>query len=264
MTLVLYARVSKEVNTYYDKAMVKSSHASDKRKISYASRLLAGLLGVLALIIVMHLVFQFLNLNVYYQQSGQIYELSNRFDLDDESSLPTWFSQAQFLTIGLLALFAAYVQRNASAKRLWGLIAIIGLVFSIDEVATLHEHILQSIHVLFYQDASPTSIANAWWLVAPIVLFVSLWIALRMFQLFPKKTMLLYIFAGTIFIVGAVLVDLVTSASERETFLNQGVFVAIEETLELLANSIVIYAIADYLETHHGEAIKSALRQLKP
>ncbi len=229
----------------------------------YSKRILGILGGATLLIIIAHLVLQYLNLEVFYQQQGQIYELSNRFDLDDESSVPTWFSQFTMLGISVLALLTAYFQSDRGKQRLWGLIATIGLIMSIDEVATLHEYFLQTLHVLFFKDASSGLLANAWVVVAPFVLLIAGLIAWKMYIYLPKRTLLLFITAGVTFMTGAVVIDLITSVSPREMFLNQGIYVAIEESFELFANVLVIYTIADYLETNYYDAISGSLKKLK-
>lgn len=228
-----------------------------------ATRLLKTLLSVVLFAFFAHLLLQFLNLNVYHQQHGQIYELSNRFDLDDEASVATWISQALFLLLSILAAVCAYVQINKPARRFWGLIAITGLVLSIDEIAALHEYILQTIHVIFFQDASPSGFANAWLLVLPFIFALGSWIIWTAFRYVPKFTVLLFAVSGITFLLGAVGVDLVASIVEREGFLNQGLYVATEETLELIGVVLFIYASAHYLETNHSRAIGNVTRHLQ-
>jgi hypothetical protein len=228
----------------------------------YAAKLLLILLSVTAVLLFMHLFLQFINWIIFYQQVGFYYELANRFDLDDESSVPTWFSQIIFFLIGILSLLAAYLDKKTASRRLWGIIGITGIVFSIDEVAGLHEFFLQSLHVLFYKDASPTSSDNAWLLVAPAILSAAVYFAWKMWTLLPRRTVGLFVFAGATFLIGAIAVDMVTSLVPRETFLNQGVMAAIEETLELLGAVIVVYAIAEFLEKHHSATIGNAKKQL--
>lgn len=240
------------------------SETREATKKSVANRILWALIGVTLVITAIHLLFQYLNIVVFYQQVGQFYELSNRFDLDDESSVPTWFSQLLFLAIGVSALLAAYLQKNKAVRRLWGIIAAIGLLFSLDEISGLHERVLQSIHVLLFQDAGPTKLANAWWVVLPFVLVICGWLIWQMTHLIPRRTLFIFVLSGFVFLSGAVLVDLFTSVASRETFLNQGVYVAIEETLELIGTIIALYAILDYLETNYRTAISNAVRQLKP
>lgn len=232
-------------------------------KLSFASRLFFVLLSATVLMIIVHLLFQYLNMEVFHQQNGQIYELSNRVDMDDESSIPTWFSQVLFIGIGVSALLASYLQQTKFAKRIWGLLGITSLVFSMDEIATLHEHVLQSIHVLFFQDADPTGLSNAWLLIAPFILTglaVFFW---KASQVFPRRTLGLFITAGLIFITGAVFIDMLTSQVARDTFLSQGILVAIEEGCEFIASLIALYAIVDYLEKHHALRIRQAIAQLR-
>ena len=249
-----------------------AKHAGDRRnanetkartKASFATRILWFLVCVTLITAGIHLLFQYLNLIVFSQQVGQFYELSNRFDLDDESSVPTWFAQLLFLAIGVSALMAAYLQAHKPARRLWALIAAIGLIFSLDEISGLHERILQSLHVLFFQDATSTGLANAWWVVLPFVLLASVWLLWRAVYLLPRRTIRLFVVSGVTFLLGAVITDLLVVAAPRETFLNQGIFVAVEETLELLGTVIGLYAILDYLETQHYDVISKAIKQLK-
>lgn len=231
--------------------------------LPYSTRLLGILLKVTFILLIFHLLLQSLNWLVYHQQQGQIYELANRFDLDDEASVPTWFSQIFYLVIGILALLAAYLQTNRSIQRIWQVIAGFVFLFSIDEVAGLHEYFLQTLHVIFWQDASPTNQNNAWLLVAPFIVLGGAWFVWKALKLLPRRTIFLFGVAGLTLIIGAVFVDLLGSVVERESFLQQGVFVAAEEMLELLGSIIGLYAVADYLERYHIKEIAGALRHLK-
>ncbi len=237
--------------------------AKNRKHQSFSSSLLR-ILGIATLIIVIaHLLLQFLNLEIFHYQNGFAYELSNRFDLDDESSVGTWFSQALFLAISMGAALAAYLSTVIAVRRLWQFIAIIGLLLSIDEVATLHEFVLQSLHNVFFRDADPTTTNNSWLLVTPFILMAVVWFVWKVSKLLPRRTMLLFATSIFTFLVGAIFFDALASIVDRETFLNQGVIIAIEESLELLGCIIAVYAIADYLEIQHGPRLKSALSNLK-
>lgn len=228
---------------------------------SYAKVLLKVVIISIVFLLGIHLTLQYLNLEVFYQQNGQVYELSNRFDFDDESSVPTWISSVLFLSIGAFALLAAYIQSERITRRLWLLIAVIGLVLSIDEIAALHEFVLQTLHVLFFQDDKPSILANAWLVVAPFIVIIMAWLAWKMLQIFPRRTVVLFVVAGIIFLTGAVVVDLFTSVADRETFLNQGIYVGIEEFLELMASALSLYAVVDYVERYSPGSFMSALRR---
>lgn len=230
---------------------------------SYATYVLK-ILGVTTLVLLCaHVFLQYLNWEVFYQQNGFVYELSNRFDLDDESSVSTWFSQALFLSIGLGAMLAAHLSVRTAIRRLWQLVGVLGLLLSVDEVASLHEFVLQSLHNQFFRDASPTSTNNAWLLVTPFILLAVAWFVWMAIRILPKRTTLLFATAICSFLVGAIFFDALASIVDRETFLNQGLLIAVEETLELFGSVISVYAIADYIETQHRMRLQSALKRLK-
>lgn len=230
---------------------------------SFSNSLAKVLLALTLLIVVGHLLLQYLNIEVFYQQNGFAYELSNRFDLDDENSVPTWFSQLLFLLISLGAAFAAYLSKTKSLRRIWILISAVGLLLSLDEVSTLHEFILQSLHNLFYRDSAPTSFNNAWLLLTPLILLAVGWALYKIAKLLPRRTTILFAGATVIFLIGAIFFDALASITDRETFINQGVMIAIEESLELIGCVVAVYAISDYLERQHGSQIIAAFKNLK-
>lgn len=239
------------------------THQDNNSHTPFARKLLTYLLIAGFVILALHLFFQALNLLVYHQQHGQFYELSNRFDFDDESSVPTWFSQLLFLMLSAGAALAAYLAPNRRAGLLWAVIAVVALVFSIDEIAGLHEFLLQTLHVVFYEDAGPGSLSNAWLLVAPLVLLVTGIFIVSMVRRFPSRTMLLFTGSVVVFLIGAIGVDAFNSLVERESFMSQGLLVGVEESFEIFSLIIIVYAVADYLERMHGKALHNAWRQLR-
>lgn len=236
-------------------------HKSAKSQ-AISARILMLLLSSVLVLVAVHLVLQYLNMNVFHQQNGQIYELSNRFDLDDESSVPTWLASFLFLAISLLAALTAWLQKDNQPKRLWALMSIGSLVASIDEVAMIHEFVLQTLHVAYFKDALPTGFSNAWLVVMPFILLAFFWLCWRMWQILPHRIFVIFVVAGIVFLMGAVGVDLVTSISDRETFFSQGLLVAVEESLELLGCSLVLFGIVEYLEAHYYLQLKQAYEYL--
>ncbi len=229
---------------------------------SIARRVLNVLLVVVAVTMFGHLLLQHLNLNVFDEKQVYVYELSNRLDLDDESSIPTWIAQAMLLSVAVLAFFTAYLEKRRASKTVWLIIGLVGLVFSLDEIASLHELILQVIHILALGFVPPTIVANAWLIVLPFVLAFGLWLLRLMTKTLPQRTIRLFMVAGGLFVVGAAGVDILTSTTDASLFFVQGILVFIEEGMELIATAIAIYAIVDYLEQTHGAVIGRAHRQL--
>lgn len=229
----------------------------------FSKKLLKILLISVFSLLIIHFFLQALNWIVYYQQVGGAYELANRFDLDDEASAPTWFSQLIFFAIGIGAILAAYLEKSKYLKRLWMIIGLSGLIFSLDEVAGLHEFGLQTIHNAFFRNKPPSDSNNAWLIVLPFVLMAAAWLIIKTARLLPKRITILFAVSVIIFLVGAVAIDLVTSLVERESFLHQGILVGLEEAFELLGAVVFLYAIAVYLESEHRSVIQGSLVQIK-
>ncbi len=229
---------------------------------SFAAKSFIILGTAILAIISIHLLLQYLNMDVYNQQNGQVFELSNRFDMDDESSLPTWFSELLLLMISTSAFFAAWLSRRG-LRGIWITIGVVSLIAAIDEIATLHEFVLQSIHTIFFKDSLPAGLQNAWVIIAPFILAAFGFLAWRVWQLLPRRTSFILVIAGVIFLFGALGVDMLTSMVDKETFLYQGVLVAAEESLELLGAAVAFYGIIDYIERHHGHVIKKAIAGLR-
>ncbi len=219
-------------------------------------------MGVIGTLIVAHLTMQYLDLNVYHQLNGQVFEISNRVDFDDEASIPTWISQAILLAIAASAFFAGLLQKTKAAKRAWISIGIVGLLLSIDEVSAMHELLLQTTHLLLYNEASPTLYQNAWLILLPFIAIAGSILAYVVIKYVPRKTILLMMLGSVILVLGAAVVDALTNADNVNTFTTKGIMVAIEESLELIGSSTILYAILDYLETNHGGQIRAARKKL--
>lgn len=240
---------------------IKDLHAGHHK--TYSRKLLFWLVGIILLMGCVHLFMQYLNFEVYNEKHGAIYELSNRFDFDDEASVMTWLAQFQFLLLAAACFFAASLEKIRALRLLWITAGSASVAFSIDETATLHEFVLQRIHVAFYQDAEPTLLSNSWIIVLPLILLIGYILAKIMFRYLPKRTIGLISVGSIIFVTGAVIVDLVTQGTPGRPFISQGIFVAIEEICEFLGLAIVIYAVTSYIEQVYGKTVGRAVKQLR-
>ncbi len=212
-----------------------------------------------------HLVLQFINITYFSEQPGNFHELTNRFDFDDEASIPTWFSQLLFLILASLAGVTAYIERKKKKSYwVWLTIAIVATLGSIDEVSTVHESGLQGIHLIFFDENTPTLLANAWIVILPVVLTFCVIFAFRASKVLPQKTLKLFILAVGIYLTGAVGVDIVTSSVTIESlYVKHGLLVALEEAMELIGLSLAIYTTAEYLRANYANKFKGIKKQLR-
>lgn len=229
---------------------------------SYSYKLILWLLAGVFVLLSLHLVFQYLNFVVYGEKHGQIFEISNRVDMDDEVSLPTWFSQFVLLLIGAVGWFLAWLESDRLKKVIWSSIGFAGVLFSIDEVSSLHEFVLQSIHLIFYGEAPPSSALNAWWFVLPFVAIVAGILGFIAIKKLPVNIWMLMITGGVIYIIGGGGVDLISNDYAKNTFLYQGILTGLEETLELTGSLLILYASLRYLEISHKTKINIAIKAL--
>jgi len=237
------------------KKLLKNTPLS--KRLLIWSCVVVGVLGII------HLTLQYININILNQELGSFFELTNRFDFDDEASIPTWVSQFIFLLISLSAVLLIYLEKIKAKKTIWSIIAVISLLGSLDEVATLHENILQGLHLLFFDETAPTIIANAWLIIIPFVVAAGALFTYKAFALLPKRTLQLLMSAFVLYMSGAVLIDIVTSSDSFEAgFVSQGVLVAIEELLELIGLTITLYTLVDYTERKFSKKIIRAKREL--
>ncbi len=229
----------------------------------YSKKLLKYILGTIFVLACAHLILQYLNLDVYNEKNGAIFELSNRFDFDDEASVMTWLSQFLFIVLGAAAFFAAHMEKKRALKVIWFVPGLIATLFSIDETSTIHEYLLEQIHVALFKDDAPTVLDNGWVIVLPFILLICGLFLWQIVKYLPKKTVGLIAIGGVVFLSGAVLVDIITSSIPESPFITQGIFVALEEVGELLGVAAVIYATCSYIENKHATAVHKAIKALK-
>lgn len=210
-----------------------------------------------------HILLQYLNTVVFQGENLAVFELSNRFDFDDESSIPTWYSQALWFVVFLSAALCAYMSKAQSLRRLWAILAGLSLFFSIDEVSAIHENILQFAHLIAYGDSEASALKNAWLLALPIFLIFAGIILYYAFRLLPRRTVMLFISSAAIFVSGAIFVDIFVSSSDLDTFLAEGILVGLEEFAELAGITVFLYAITDYAFVRQGKSIRNAIQALR-
>lgn len=213
-----------------------------------STKVLHAMILILISLAVLHIALQFINLVIFNEKNGWFFELSNRWDFDDENSLPTWYSQAILLAIGISSVVASFLDTSTIKRTTWRLLAAVGLLLSIDEVSGIHELVLQAIHLSTFNESAPTLMSNAWVLLLPVILAVVGYIGYRIARVFPRSFVKLCALGAVVFLSGAVFVDIITQSMMLSLFASQGLLVAIEESLEIMGSTLILYAIIRYIE----------------
>lgn len=229
---------------------------------AFPGRILIGFLITALILFCIHIGLKFISIVIFDEKNGFMFELSNRFDVNDENSVPQWFSQMIFLCIATSAALAGYLARIKIVRRLWYAMAILGLLLSVDDVATLHEFVLQAIHNIFFLNRESSFFLNAWWLFLPFALIPAVVLAWFSWKHLPRRTVALIILGGSVYVAGKITMD---SLSNGVTglFIDRGVIQGMEKIFQYSGSSIVLFAILDYLHLHHAAQIKSAVKRLR-
>lgn len=234
-----------------------------KQTTLYSKKIFQILLSASIIVVFTHICLKYLSVVVFNEQNGFFFELSSRLDLNDENSVPQWLTHLLFLTMAVSSFLAFYMEKNKERRKIWIIIAILGLILAIDDVATLHEFVLQSIHNALFIDTAPSFFTNAWLVLLPFILLGLLWLYIRIVKLFPKITTIIMTSGGIVFVFGAVIVDSIINNVNQRSFLGQGLLGALEGGIQLLGMCIFLFGIHSYIETKYSSRIKEAVSALK-
>jgi len=181
-----------------------------------------------------------------------VYGLIRQFYLNNEGNIPTFFSTFLLLiSTVLLALIAVTKKRNHDSYAInWVILTFIFLYLSLDEAASIHEMFSWPImDILSRQPEGPTY-HLAWtipFIALLLILAVSYWKFL--FHL-PRKILLLFLIAGTLYIGGALggeLLQVLQGEFRGTENLTYIMIITFEETLEMTGILIFIHALFKYM-----------------
>jgi hypothetical protein len=201
------------------------------------------------------------------------------FDVGEERSIPTWFESVLFLLCSILlaVVTVATRQRNDRYSLHWGILSIILLLLSLDEVASIHEAIGAQAELLLHNitGLTPGGAIKFFWVVpGAVFVFVVLLAYLRFLANLPQTTRRLFLFAGALFVLGALGLEMLTaqvvsssgsianwiesasggivgreSASAIPTIL-KGLQTSVEEMFEMLGLTAFVYALLAYISSY--------------
>ena len=208
----------------------------DPKKVLYS------LLGVLVLLLALNLI----GLIPIYTGAREVpWKI---FSFDDEQNIPVLFSTANLVLCGLLAWGIACGFRSVRKKALqWGVLAGVFFYLAIDEFIMIHERIAHLMRILLHQQA----LHDAGWVVPYAVLVIAFAaLYLKFFLQLPKKTKMLLILGGALFVFGAIGMECIGCIwwkIENGKDVVYYLFATAEETLEMLGVLAVQYALFNFI-----------------
>jgi hypothetical protein len=173
-----------------------------------------------------------------------------RLDVMQEGNVPSWYSGAiLFIASGLLALIAAdkYTQRDRFRWH-WIVLSVLFLLFSLDEIAYLHEGVNN------FMSQSSSGVMRIGWIVpaAVFVIIVGLWYIPFILKL-PTRTRTLVIASAALFLGGALLLEIGDNfLLENYEVMSPIVLTSnhLQDLLEMIGVSLFIYTLLSYIRSY--------------
>jgi hypothetical protein len=186
--------------------------------------------------------------------------LSNLFNLDTEQTIPTWYSSMQWFCAGaMFASFASHAwHRHMRGALCITALALACLVFSVDEIAEIHERLGFAADALMSggtrKDTALWS-TGLWPFLIGIPVIAAIAVVVRgtrhIFLARAPRALVLLIAGFIVMFTGAVGVELVanfvSADKQSAAFLAQ---VVVEETMEMLGVTLIAWSAFSLLEAY--------------
>jgi hypothetical protein len=175
-------------------------------------------------------------------------------DVNRENSLPTWFSTINLFMSAIL-LFSIYgwkKQQKSPDRVYWLYLAIVFLLLSADESASIHE--IMGIMM------DKTSISVNWiyysWLIPGIFIALALFVFLIKFYLrLPRRYQILFGLSAALLFGGVFVMEFIDGFAATDSGPNTVIFellVTVEESLEMVGVILFIYSLIDYKQVNES------------
>ena len=182
-------------------------------------------------------------------------EALNKFVLDSELNIPTWYSSGALLVSAvLLAIIASAKRRDGSPYFMhWAAMTAIFVLMSIDELAGIHEMLIVPIRRRLGGDG----FFYYGWVLPGLVFVVGVGLSYLRFLFCHLEAThrWRFIAAGTIFVAGALGMEMAEGPLDRlygdESVIAKAAATT-EESLEMVGIVVFIYSLMSYIELHVG------------
>lgn len=227
-----------------------------------ARKALLVLVGANILLIVLHLLAHSVAAG---SDSPLVHQIASRFNMDEEISIPTWFSQSLLLSTALLFAYVALITKQVKGRfiKTWWFLAGLFLFASVDEGSSLHELATEPTQELL--GITDGLFFFAWVIPGVVVLLLLCASLLRFFLHLPRESQIIFA-SATLCLFGAVGVEMISGAHQQATgfagdFLYR-VMNVFEEGLENSASILTIYGLLRCI-ADQGCEILPAIRFVK-
>ena len=138
------------------------------------------------------------------------------FDVGAERNIPTWFESMQFMLCSVLLAVIAVAKKQSGERysRHWGVLSVILLYMSLDEVATIHETVGAELARVLHSSTgfTPSGAISYFWVVPGALFMLVLGLSyIGFFIHLPRATRRQFLFAVALFLLGALFLDMLSA-----------------------------------------------------
>ncbi len=172
-----------------------------------------------------------------------------------EQNIPSLYSWSALLFCAVLLAIIAKVKKNIGDRYAnhWRALAVIFVYLSLDEAISIHERFIEPLRTSLN---TSSFLYYAWVIPGAIFVIVFLLGFLKFINALPPKTKRLFLTAGTVFVSGAIGMELLSGAYDElysyNTFISS-TLTSIEEFMEMIGIVIFIYALLSYISSELKE-----------
>lgn len=218
-------------------------------------QILAAGVGLLA---IAHLLGQY---SIHVLNRSNVYGLIDRFHLDGEANVPSWYAGLLLLACALVFLLIAVSKWQESDRfaRHWAGLAVIAAIMCFDEGAQFHEMLTRPTRE--FADGTGGWL-RSYWVVPGTILALIVGLAyLRFLRHLPRAVAARFLAAGGIFLAGAIGLESVGGwyITSRGTGVGYHLIAGTEEVLEKVGVLVALNTALAYL-ANQTPAIRLALR----
>ena len=209
----------------------------EKVSASYGFSISPRFLVISLSVTALALLFCHAALTVYHYQVSEVSWLPWRqlFDVDEENNLPTWFSEFLLLiTVVLLWLCSDKKRRDKDPSvDHWYTLTIGFLLLAMDEIAGFHETI--------------NSLVDPTWAIGGGLLALGVGVGFIPFlRRLPKRTAILFVVAGAIYVGGTVGVEIIGEPLDSDT-MAYNLLTVLEEGMEMFGVIFFVPVLLGYM-----------------
>jgi hypothetical protein len=187
-------------------------------------------------------------ISTYYLGHGSIFGLVPMFNFDNELNIPTFYSSLTIMLCSILLSIIGASKKNIGNEYLyWYGLAIIFLFLSIDEILSIHERLIIPVR----KSLNTSGLLYFAWVIPYAISLIFLMLIYFKFLInLPKRTMLLFIVSGMIYVLGAIGFELLGGwqfqISGKYSIIYSFIWTC-EELFEMLGIAVFVYALVSYI-----------------